>query len=85
MIVPFKVGTPEQDALVKVYSKLDSNADGHRWALRHSLVKVHSIDDVPILALTLWGDELQRLSTAANRRRGTAHDSAGAGRFGNEV
>ncbi|MGA7707295.1 MAG: efflux RND transporter permease subunit [Acidobacteriaceae bacterium] len=55
VIVRFKVGTPEQDALVKVYSKLYSNADRTPVGTFPSLVKVHSIDDVPILALTLWG------------------------------
>ena len=55
VIVRFKVGTPEQDALVKVYSKLYSNADRTPVGASPSLVKVHSIDDVPILALTLWG------------------------------
>lgn len=55
VIVRFKVGTPEQDALVKVYSKLYSNADRTPAGASPSLVKVHSIDDVPILALTLWG------------------------------
>jgi multidrug efflux pump subunit AcrB len=55
VIVRFMVGTPEQDALVKVYSKLYSNADRTPVGASPSLVKVHSIDDVPILALTLWG------------------------------
>ena len=55
VIVRFKVGTPEQDALVKVYSKLYSNADRTPVGASPSLVKMHSIDDVPILALTLWG------------------------------
>jgi multidrug efflux pump subunit AcrB len=55
VIVRFKVGTPEQNALVNVYSKLYSNADRTPVGASPSLVKVHSIDDVPILALTLWG------------------------------
>ncbi len=55
VIVRFMVGTPEQDALVKVYSKLYSNADRTPVGASPSLVKVHSIDDVPILAVTLWG------------------------------
>jgi multidrug efflux pump subunit AcrB len=55
VIVRFMVGTPEQDALVKVYSKLFSNADRTPVGASPSLVKAHSIDDVPILALTLWG------------------------------
>ena len=54
VIVRFLVGTPEQDALVKVYSKLYSNADRMPVGASQSLVKAHSIDDVPILALTLW-------------------------------
>ena len=55
VIVRFKVGTPQQDALVKVYSKLYSNADRMPVGASQALVKAHSIDDVPILALTLWG------------------------------
>jgi len=55
VIVRFLVGTPQQDALVKVYNKLYSNADHTPVGASPSLVKVHSIDDVPILALTLWG------------------------------
>ncbi|MES2222970.1 MAG: efflux RND transporter permease subunit [Acidobacteriota bacterium] len=55
VIVRFKVGRPEQEALVKVYSKLYSNADRMPAGASQALVKVHSIDDVPILALTMWG------------------------------
>ena len=55
VIVRFLVGTSEQDALVKAYSKLYSNADRMPAGISQPLVKVHSIDDVPILAITLWG------------------------------
>lgn len=55
VIVRFQVGTPEQDALVKVYSKLFANRDRIPMGVSQPLVKVHSIDDVPILSLTLWG------------------------------
>ena len=55
VIVRFLVGTPEEDALVKVYNKLYSNVDRMPLGASQSLVKVHSIDDVPILSLTLWG------------------------------
>ncbi|MGA7159023.1 MAG: efflux RND transporter permease subunit [Acidobacteriaceae bacterium] len=55
VIVRFKVGTPEQDALVKVYNKLFANEDRMPVGVTQPLVKVHSIDDVPILSLTLWG------------------------------
>ena len=55
VIVRFLVGTSEEDALIKVYSKLYSNADRMPQGASQSMVKARSIDDVPILALTLWG------------------------------
>jgi len=55
VIVRFLVGTREDDALVKVYSKLYSNADRMPQGASKPLIKARSIDDVPILALTLWG------------------------------
>ena len=55
VIVRFKVGTPDQDAIVKVYNKLYANEDRIPPGVSKPLVKVHSIDDVPILAVTLWG------------------------------
>ncbi len=55
VIVRFVVGASEQDALVKVYSKLYANADRMPPGASQPLVKARSIDDVPILALTLWG------------------------------
>ncbi|HKO11417.1 MAG TPA: efflux RND transporter permease subunit [Acidobacteriaceae bacterium] len=55
VIVRFLVGTSEDDALVKVYSKLYSNADRMPQGASQPLIKARSIDDVPILALTLWG------------------------------
>jgi multidrug efflux pump subunit AcrB len=55
VIVRFLVGTNEQDALVKVYSKLYANAELIPPGVSQPLVKARSIDDVPILAVTLWG------------------------------
>ncbi len=55
VIVRFLVGTSEEDALVKVYSKLYSNADRMPQGASQPLIKARSIADVPILALTLWG------------------------------
>ncbi|MFZ0633622.1 MAG: efflux RND transporter permease subunit [Acidobacteriaceae bacterium] len=55
VIVRFKVGTPEEDALVKVYSKTYSNASVLPQGASQPMIKARSIDDVPILALTLWG------------------------------
>jgi multidrug efflux pump subunit AcrB len=53
VIVRFLVGTPQEDALIKVYSKLHSNFDRMSPGVSQPLIKVRSIDDVPILALTL--------------------------------
>jgi multidrug efflux pump subunit AcrB len=55
VIVRFLVGTPQEDALIKVYSKLYSNFDRIPPGVSQPLIKARSIDDVPILALTLWG------------------------------
>ena len=55
VIVRFLVGTPQEDALIKVYSKLYSNFDRMSPGVSQPLVKARSIDDVPILAMTLWG------------------------------
>ena len=47
VVVRFKVGEDEERAIVRVNEKLQANGDGN------ALVKPRSIDDVPILALTL--------------------------------
>ncbi len=57
IIVRFYVGTKQEDALVKVYSKLYANLDRVPPGASPSLVKSRSIDDVPILSLTLWGKD----------------------------
>jgi multidrug efflux pump subunit AcrB len=56
VIVRFLVGTPQEDALIKVYSKLYSNFDRMPPGVSQPLIKARSIDDLPILALTLWGE-----------------------------
>jgi multidrug efflux pump subunit AcrB len=55
IIVRFYVGTKQEDAVVKIYSKLYANLDHIPPGVSPSIVKSRSIDDVPILALTLWG------------------------------
>ena len=55
IIVRFYVGNGQEDAVVKVYSKLYANLDRIPPGVSPSIVKSRSIDDVPILALTLWG------------------------------
>ncbi len=51
VIVRFHVGTKEEDAIVKTYNKLYSNFDKIPPGVSQPIVKVRSIDNVPILAL----------------------------------
>ncbi len=55
VIVRFYVGEKEEDAIVRTYNKLYSNFDRIPPGVSQPLIKVRSIDDVPIMALTLWG------------------------------
>ena len=55
LIVRFYVGTKEEDAIVQTYNKLYSNFDRIPVGVSQPLIKLRSIDDVPIMALTLWG------------------------------
>ena len=55
VIVRFYVGTKEEDAIIQTYNKLYSNIDRIPPGVSQPLIKVRSIDNVPIVALTLWG------------------------------
>ncbi len=55
LIVRFYVGTKEDDAIIQTYNKLYSNFDRIPPGVSQPLIKVRSIDNVPIVALTLWG------------------------------
>jgi multidrug efflux pump subunit AcrB len=67
VIVRFKVGTPLEDALVRLNLKLQANVDRIPVGATPPLVKPRTIDDVPVLALTLHSAtrshlELRRLA-----------------------
>lgn len=69
-IVRFNVGEDTEESIVKLYNKLMSNYDKIPPGVSQPLVKPRSIDDVPILALTLWsnqdqytGYDLRRIAT----------------------
>lgn len=55
VIARFVVGTRQEDALVEVYSKLYSDMDRFPQGSSQPMIKERSIDNVPILSLTLWG------------------------------
>ena len=71
VIVRFEVGEPEEDALVRLNQKLAANADRIPPGVIGPLVKPRSIDDVPILAVTVWspryGDDHLRALAAQLR------------------
>ncbi|MEN9306372.1 MAG: hypothetical protein RL173_304 [Fibrobacterota bacterium] len=54
--VRFKVGENQENSIVKVQAKLASSMDELPAGMSPPLVKAHSIDDVPILALTLHSE-----------------------------
>lgn len=58
LTVRFKVGEPRNESIVKLYNALYSNQD---WlpanaGVSQPLIKPKGIDDVPIVALTLWSE-----------------------------
>ena len=60
LTVQFKVGVPRTEALVRLYDVLNANQD---WLPRElgtlsPIVKPKGIDDVPVLAVTLWSREV---------------------------
>lgn len=55
-IVRFYVGQNMEASIVKLYNKLMSNYDKIPQGVSQPLVKPRSIDDVPILSLTLWSE-----------------------------
>jgi multidrug efflux pump subunit AcrB len=82
--VEFEVGVARADAIVRLYNQVYSNAD---WVpaglgVGQPLLRPMGIDDVPVMALTLWSDDPERgalalaqvahaLETELKRVRGT--------------
>ncbi|QNN47729.1 efflux RND transporter permease subunit [Thermomonas brevis] len=59
LTVEFEVGVQRQPALVRLYNQVFSNADflPQRAGVGQPLIKPKGIDDVPVMALTLWSDD----------------------------
>ena len=55
LIVRFYVGENLEDSIVRLNQKLATNFDRIPHTVRPPLIKPHTIDDVPIMALTLHG------------------------------
>ncbi|HWB32645.1 MAG TPA: efflux RND transporter permease subunit [Acidobacteriaceae bacterium] len=53
--VRFRVGEKEDDAIIQTYKQIDGNLDILPQGVARPLIKVRSINDVPIMTLTLTG------------------------------
>ncbi|MGB0722817.1 MAG: efflux RND transporter permease subunit [Gammaproteobacteria bacterium] len=56
--VRFKVGEELGPSLVKVHDKIQANGDLMPPGVKAPLVKATGIDDVPVVTLTLWSEDL---------------------------
>ncbi|MEH2359764.1 efflux RND transporter permease subunit [Nostoc sp.] len=56
VIVRFLVGQNTEDSIVQLYNKLYANFDKIPPGVSQPLIKSRAINDVPILALSLWGE-----------------------------
>ncbi|HTH55428.1 MAG TPA: efflux RND transporter permease subunit [Cyclobacteriaceae bacterium] len=57
IIVQFYVGEDNERSLVKLYNELMKNMDKVPPGISMPLVKTRTIDDVPVLGLTLWSEK----------------------------
>jgi len=71
-VVRFRVGEDEEKSIVRLNQKMYANFDLIPPGASPPLVKPRSIDDVPILALTLWSDRLDHF--ALRRIAARLHD-----------
>ncbi|HNV85982.1 MAG TPA: efflux RND transporter permease subunit [Candidatus Omnitrophota bacterium] len=61
-IVRFRVGESMEESLIKLYTKVYSNLDFLPQGASQPLIKMRSIDDVPVLALTFYSGSRDALS-----------------------
>ena len=71
LIVQFYVGEDVERSLVKLYNEIMKNMDQMPAGLTMPLVKTRSIDDVPVMGLTLWSEtysdyQLKRVAQELN-------------------
>ncbi|MCG3204652.1 MAG: Swarming motility protein SwrC [Elusimicrobia bacterium] len=60
-IVRFKVGTNPEEAMTRIYTKTFAHVDSLAVGVGQPLIKPRSIDDVPILTVTLSGENIDSL------------------------
>ncbi|MBF0370356.1 MAG: efflux RND transporter permease subunit [Magnetococcales bacterium] len=79
--VEFDVGEDMEESLVKLHDKLQSNMDKIPPGVNQPLVKPKAVDDVPVVALTLWSNDvddgaLRTLSLDVLQRLNEVKDSS---------
>lgn len=89
IITRFLVGQDMEQSLVKFWNKLMSNREILPPGAGDFVVKARTIDDVPILALTLWSDvyssfELRRIASEISDEVKKASDVSEVGIIGGE-
>ncbi|MEJ5364356.1 MAG: efflux RND transporter permease subunit [Desulfosoma sp.] len=72
VVVRFKVGEDEEKSIVRLNQKMFANFDLIPPGASPPLIKPRSIDDVPVLAVTLWSDTLDHF--ALRRLAAQLHD-----------
>jgi len=62
LTIQFKVGEDRTRSIVRLYNAIYSNQDWlpHNLGVGQPIIKPKGIDDVPIVALTLWSDDAHR-------------------------
>jgi multidrug efflux pump subunit AcrB len=65
LTVQFEVGEDREQAILRLYNQVYSNADWlpQNMGVGQPIVKPRGIDDVPILSLTLWSEDGERSGT----------------------
>ncbi len=58
LIVQYYVGEDIERSIVKLYDEINKNADRMPMGVSAPLIKTRSIDDVPMMSLTLWSETL---------------------------
>jgi len=65
LTVEFEVGEDRSQAILRLYNQVYSNADWlpQNMGVGQPIIKPRGIDDVPIVALTLWSEDPERSGT----------------------
>lgn len=89
VIVRFKVNSDETEAMVRIYDKIKGSSNLLPKGAMEPVIKLHSIDDVPVLSLTIWGKglnsyELSRLSREVELKLREVSDVAQVETIGEE-